>query len=91
MDPDGKPRLWNRLNRIEGQVRGVARMVEQERSAVEVLTQTRAVRAALARVENELLTAHLERLVRGAVEGNDPADRRRHAGDLVALLDRVMR
>lgn len=91
VDPEAKPRLLNRLNRIEGQVRGIARMLEQERSPVDVLTQTRAVQAALARVENELLKAHLQRLVRGAVEAEGPADRRRHAAELIVLLERAVR
>ena len=90
MHPDAVSRLLNRLNRIEGQIRGVARMVEQERPAVDVLTQTRAVQAALGRVENELLKSNLERLVRGAVEGRGPADRRRDA-DLLGFLDRFIR
>ena len=48
MQRDDKPRLLNRLSRIEGQVRGVARMVEQDRYCIEVMTQIQAVRAALA-------------------------------------------
>ena len=91
MDPEAKPKLLNRLNRIEGQVRGVARMVEQERSPVDVLTQTRALRAALGRVESELLKAHVRRLVAGALEGDAAAERRRRAADLIALLERAIR
>ena len=53
------PRLLNRLKRIEGQVRGVARMLEEDRYCIDVLTQLQAVRAALARVESEMLKAHL--------------------------------
>jgi hypothetical protein len=49
MERENKPRLLNRLNRIEGQVRGVARMVEEDRYCIDVLTQLQAVRAALAK------------------------------------------
>ena len=51
MHRDDKPQLLNRLKRIEGQVRGVARMVEDDRYCVDVLTQIDAVRAALHKVE----------------------------------------
>ena len=47
MQREGNPRLLNRLSRIEGQVRGIARMVEDDRYCIDVLTQIRAVRAAL--------------------------------------------
>ena len=49
-----KPKVINRLNRIEGQVRGIGRMVEDDRYCVDVLTQLQAVRAALSRVESEV-------------------------------------
>ena len=55
MKREDKPRLLNRLSRIEGQVRGIARMVEEDRYCIDVLTQIQAVRAALARVETEML------------------------------------
>ena len=53
MQRDDKPKLLNRLHRIEGQVRGVARMVEDDRYCIDVLTQIQAARAALGRVESE--------------------------------------
>ena len=46
MDRDDKPKLLNRLSRIEGQVRGIARMVDEDRYCIDVLTQVQAVRAA---------------------------------------------
>ena len=65
MDRPDKPRLLNRLNRIEGQVRGIARMVEEDRYCIDVLTQLQAARAALARVESELLKQHLSHCIEG--------------------------
>ena len=53
MKRDNKPALLNRLNRIEGQVRGVSRMVEEDRYCIDILTQVQAVRAALAKVAAE--------------------------------------
>ena len=58
-----KPNLLNRLRRIEGQVRGVARMVEDDRYCIDVLTQIQAARAALGRVESELLKGHLDHCI----------------------------
>ena len=60
MQTDTKPKILNRLSRIEGQVRGIARMVEDDRYCVDVLTQLQAVRAALLRVENEVLKDYLD-------------------------------
>jgi DNA-binding FrmR family transcriptional regulator len=89
MDRDNKPQLLNRLNRIEGQVRGVARMVEEDRYCIDILTQMRALKAALAKVENELLKTHLEHCVVGAMAGGDPVEQRKKADELIELLDRT--
>jgi len=67
MAKDSKSGNLKRLSRIEGQVRGVARMVEDERYCIDVLTQLRAVRAALGKVEQEILHDHLRH---GARAGN---------------------
>ena len=88
MEHNDKPKLLNRLSRIEGQVRGVARMVGEDRYCIDVLTQIRAVRAALSRVETELLKDHLNHCIVGAIEGGDPEDQRRKAGELIELLER---
>ena len=61
MDERLKKSQLARLGRIEGQVRGVARMIEDERYCIDVLTQIRAVRAALDKVEQETLSDHLQR------------------------------
>jgi DNA-binding FrmR family transcriptional regulator len=88
MEHNDKPRLLNRLNRIEGQVRGISRMVEEDRYCIDVLTQIHAVRAALVRVESELLKDHLNHCIVAAVEGGDPEEQRRKAGELIQLLER---
>jgi DNA-binding FrmR family transcriptional regulator len=88
MERENKPKLLNRLNRIEGQVRGIARMVEEERYCIDVLTQIQAARAALAKVETEMLKDHLDHCIVAAIEGGDPEEQRRKAGELVQLLER---
>ena len=91
MDRDDKPKLLNRLSRIEGQVRGVARMVEEDRYCIDVLTQLRAVRAALSRVESELLKGHLNHCIESAIVSGDQAEQRLKASELIELLDRSAR
>lgn len=86
-----KPKVINRLNRIEGQVRGIGRMVEDDRYCVDVLTQIQAVRAALSRVESEVLKDHLDHCVMGAMTGDDPVDRKAKAAELIDLLGRASR
>ena len=88
MHRDDKPQLLNRLKRIEGQVRGVARMVEDDRYCIDVMTQLRAVRAALSRVESELLKGHLDHCIEGAIVSGDAGEQRRKAAELIELLER---
>lgn len=88
---DNKPRLLNRLKRIEGQVRGVARMIEEDRYCIDVLTQIRAVRAALTRVESEMLKGHLDHCIESAIVRGDKAEQRQKASELIELLERVAR
>ncbi|MBB5745675.1 metal-sensitive transcriptional regulator [Brevundimonas variabilis] len=91
MQVETKPKVINRLNRIEGQVRGIVRMVEDDRYCVDVLTQLQAVRAALNRVESEVLKDHLDHCVMGAMTGDDMADRKAKASELIELLGRATR
>jgi DNA-binding FrmR family transcriptional regulator len=84
---DNKPKLLNRLKRIEGQVRGVARMIEEDRYCIDVMTQLRAVRAALSRVESELLKGHLEHCIESAIVRGDKTEQRQKAAELIELLE----
>ena len=72
MRKDIKASCAKRLNRIEGQVRGLVRMVEEKRYCVDILTQIRAARAALRRVEEAVLREHVEHCV-AAMDGLLPA------------------
>jgi DNA-binding FrmR family transcriptional regulator len=89
MERANKPKLLNRLNRIEGQVRGVGRMIEDGRYCIDVLTQLQAVRAALARVETEMLKDHLGHCIEGAIVSGDKDEQRRKASELIELLERA--
>ena len=91
MRQDKRPKLLNRLKRIEGQVRGIARMVEEERYCIDVMTQLRAVRAALSRVESELLKSHLDHCIESAIVSGDQTEQRKKAAELIELLDHSVR
>jgi DNA-binding FrmR family transcriptional regulator len=88
---DNKTKLLNRLRRIEGQVRGVTRMIEEDRYCIDILTQTQALRAALVKVETELLRNHVDHCVTGAFASGDAADQRQKIEELVEVLQRATR
>ncbi len=75
-----------RLRRIEGQVRGIIRMIEEERYCMDVLVQLQAVKAALAKVEGEVLKQHAGHCVEDAIQSGDASEQRRKFGELVDLL-----
>ncbi|MBL8670751.1 MAG: metal-sensitive transcriptional regulator [Alphaproteobacteria bacterium] len=79
----------NRLSRLEGQVRGVARMVEEDRYCIDIITQIRATRAALARVEEEILRDHVEHCVAHAIASGDAAERQQKIDELMDVVSRV--
>ena len=76
-----------RLGRIEGQVRGIARMMEENRYCIDVLTQIRAVRAALDKVEQETLGNHLQHCVAHAFHAGSERDRHDKIDELLEVLD----
>jgi CsoR family transcriptional regulator, copper-sensing transcriptional repressor len=78
-----------RLNRIEGQVRGIARMLEEGRYCIDVVTQISAVRAALKRVEEEILKDHVGHCVENAIKFGNKDEQRQKVAELVEVLGRV--
>jgi len=86
---DHDPKLINRLKRIEGQVRGISRMVEEGRYCIDVLTQLQAVRAALSRVETTMLQDHFGHCIEGAITGGNANEQRAKAAELIQLLERA--
>lgn len=80
-----------RLNRIEGQVRGIGRMIEEERYCIEILHQIQAIQSALAKVEDAILKDHAATCVQSAIRSGDPDDQRRKFQELVDLFARIKR
>jgi DNA-binding FrmR family transcriptional regulator len=78
-----------RLNRIEGQVRGLLRMVEDDRYCIDIVTQLAAVQAALTRVKEEVLRDHVAHCVEGAIRSGNAADQRRKVAELMEVLARA--
>jgi len=88
MRKDSKSSVQKRLGRIEGQVRGLAKMVEEERYCIDIVTQISAVRAALRRVEEEVLKDHVAHCVEHAIASGDRADQRQKISELMAVVSR---
>jgi CsoR family transcriptional regulator, copper-sensing transcriptional repressor len=80
-----------RLKRIEGQVRGLSRMVEADRYCIDIVTQIAAARAALRRVEEEVLRDHVAHCVEHAVASGSKAEQRRKIAELMDVLARAER
>ena len=91
MAKNSKTSTLSRLNRIEGQVRGLARMVEDDRYCIDIVTQIGAVRAALRRVEEEILRGHVAHCVAHAIASGDKADQRRKVSELMDVMGRAGR
>ncbi|MEW6270023.1 MAG: metal-sensitive transcriptional regulator [Thermodesulfobacteriota bacterium] len=77
-----------RLGRIEGQVRGIARMVDDDRYCIDVITQIQAVKAALRRVEEEMLRDHVSHCVEEAIQSGDAKEQRKKVAELMHVLGR---
>ena len=82
------PKLAARLARIEGQVRGIARMVAEERYCIDILTQMQAIKAALRKVEEEILKDHAAHCVAHAIQSGDAKDQTEKFSELVELFSR---
>jgi CsoR family transcriptional regulator, copper-sensing transcriptional repressor len=91
MAKDSKASTLKRLSRIEGQVRGLARMVEDDRYCIDIVTQIAAVRAALRKAEEEILRGHVAHCVEHAISSGDKADQRRKVAELMDVMGRVSR
>ena len=80
-----------RLNRIEGQVRALSDMIETDRYCIDVVTQIAAARAALRRVEEEILRDHVAHCVEHAIRSGDKADQRKKIAELMDVVSRADR
>ena len=91
MHEAAKAGVITRLKRIEGQVGGLIRMVDEDRYCVDVLTQINAVRAALHKVEEQILRDHVSHCVAGAFALGDVIEQRHKVEELVATIGRMTR
>lgn len=91
MQKNAKASLLKRLGRIEGQVRGLARMVENDRYCIDIVTQISAVRAALKRAEEEILRDHVGHCVEHAIASGNKSDQRRKISELMDVFGRAER
>jgi CsoR family transcriptional regulator, copper-sensing transcriptional repressor len=86
MKPETRDAAAKRLARIEGQVRGVAKMVADDRYCIDVVRQVQAIKAALSGLEGVILDDHIATCVDHALQGDDMEARRDKVEELVAVL-----
>ena len=86
-----KKSTLNRLLRIEGQVRGVRKMIEEDRYCIDVLQQMQAIKSALSRVEDEILKDHSNTCVADAITSGSENEQREKFNELVDLIARYKR
>lgn len=86
MKSDTKDSALKRLARIEGQVRGVSKMIGEDRYCIDVVRQVQAIKAALGGLEKIVLDDHLETCVEGALTSDNVDARREKVKELVAVL-----
>ena len=84
-------KIVNRLKRIEGQVRGVTQMVENDRYCIDILHQVQAVKSALAKAENEILKNHAACCVTDAILSGDADEQKVKFNELIELFGKVKR
>lgn len=88
MDKAVSQKVLKNLNRVEGQVRGIAKMVEEDRYCIDVVTQIEAARAALARIESDLLRQHLGHCVHRAMNSKNASEQEKVIEELVGVFRR---
>ncbi len=91
MQTETKKSCRKRLNRIEGQVRGLARMVDEDRYCIDIVTQIAAVRAALRRVEEVVLQDHVGHCIQHAMTSGDTAEKTEKIAELMEVFSRSNR
>lgn len=84
---ENKDAVAKRLKRVEGQVRGIARMVDEDKYCIDILTQINAVQAAIDKVATELLRDHAKHCM---VNIDDPTEQQEKADELVNAVGRML-
>ena len=87
MAEEYKQGIVNRLKSIEGHVRGVQRMVDQDAYCVDIINQNLAVQRALEKVNGLILERHLQTCVTRAIQGDDATERERVIGEIMAVFE----
>ena len=88
IDPETKVKALGRLRRIEGQVQGIQRMVEEEKYCVDILLQLTAVEGAVEQVQRLLLGRHIESCVADAIRSGSSRDRQKKVDELLEVFSR---
>jgi DNA-binding FrmR family transcriptional regulator len=91
MHKESKAAVLKRLRRVAGQVNGIAAMVENDRYCIDVVTQISAVRAALRRIEEDVLEDHVGHCVEAAIRSGDRDEQRRKVAELMEVFARAGR
>ncbi|HVZ12954.1 MAG TPA: metal-sensitive transcriptional regulator [Bauldia sp.] len=91
MHKDAKSAVLKRLARVEGQVAGLTRMVEADRYCIDIVTQISAVRAALKRIQDDVLADHVAHCVEGAIRSGDADEQRKKVAELMDVFARAER
>ena len=79
--------LMNRLKSVEGHIRGIQRMVDEDRYCVDIIRQVQAVQRALDRVSSLVLEGHLQTCVTEAIRDENPSERERVIGELMQVFE----
>jgi DNA-binding FrmR family transcriptional regulator len=88
MEKSVTDKILKNLNRVEGQVRGIGKMVEDDRYCIDIVTQIAAARAALSRIETDLLRQHLSHCVHRAMNSKNPTEQEKVIEELVGVFRR---
>ena len=91
MQAETKKDVLNRLRSIEGHVRGIQRMVEDDEYCVDVMKQVKAVQSAMERVNSLVLANHLQTCVTDSLRSNDVDERERVIGEIIQVFDASVR
>ncbi|MBX3584595.1 metal-sensitive transcriptional regulator [Neoaquamicrobium sediminum] len=88
---DRKQAALQRLARVEGQVRGIGRMIEEDRYCIDIINQVMAIRSALSQVEILILQDHADNCVEDAISSSDPEEQRRKFQELIEVFEKICR
>jgi len=89
LDEKKRQNVISRLNRIEGQIKGIVKMVEEDRYCIDIINQTSAIAAALKSVENIVMENHLNTCVSDAMQKNDENEKQEKISEIMDAISRM--